>query len=275
MKSLILQITTISSLLVLMLSSITGCGGDSPLIKMLKMLPTDIEYVQFADVRLIIEDHDLAEVYDDWVYYSAIEEIEEVLGIRDREVDYYLEGDCPEGEFAILMGDFDIKDIRGELEDHGLSEESYKDMEIWIDDDYGYSEAVLLSEDYIIVGREQEVVEGCIRVIVGSTNSFYEQTGVKTVTDTLKDGFLAYFATSDWYYDTYDNLLVNGESLKKKDRDTLKIRHAYIFEDSRDAGDVLEEIEDDFEGTDEYYSVRVEQSRDMVIANFEMDIEDF
>lgn len=257
----IISVIALISLLVLVGAS-TNCSlQNADATDMTKKIPEDADSFFFIDIDELRSDDDLEDFY---------ENLEDVYGYWSENFDIDLDDIdslAMYGSTILIEGDFNLDDIREELEDLGYNDDEYKDVEVWKSDN-GYS-WVAMKGNLIIMGSE-ESVKDCIKVIEEGEDSLRDDKDCKDVMDRLPGGIFVMYDTVE----EYQGLEASGVSIQTKDEDTLKVTAIFKFEDEDAAEDAMDEIED-YADEEDFHHINVDQDGDFVKATAEVDINDF
>jgi hypothetical protein len=211
-----------------------GCLDDNSAKDMAKMTPEGASYLIHYDLQTIRDDKDLDDIYES-IEKNWPDELEKYeLDIDDT--NYW----APADAITILMGKFDLEDVRDELDDAGFDKDDYKGVEFWTGED----EAVAISGDKVIYGYKDNVKD-CIKVMKGDQKSVYDDNkNFREVIDKLPGGIM--MTVSYYYgYNKYDGELVRGSVWMKEDDDTLKMKGVIKFKDEDDAEDAKSDLKRD------------------------------
>jgi hypothetical protein len=253
-----------------------GCIGDidggGSAKEVAKILSEDAGGLMYLDIQTIRVDKDLEDLYeeleDEFKDFDIRVEYGSVCPIDIDDVNYIVEA----GRIEIVGGKFDLEDIRDELDNRDFDEDDYKGVELWIGGHVwsgGHEEAVAISKDELIIGREDEVKD-CIKVMKGDRTSLYDDDeDIRDVLNKLPDGIMTYAVSTG----TYEDSRAMGFALTKVDDDTLKIKGVVKFDDEYDAEDAKRDLEDDLEDDDDFDDVKVKQKGEFVEFTANIDIE--
>ncbi|HEY33254.1 MAG TPA: hypothetical protein G4O10_09165 [Dehalococcoidia bacterium] len=175
-----MKVRILSMLIVLavLASSITACiGTDSFLVKVMKLAPQDTYMITCVNLQTAVEDPEFNYVYD-----YMIDELTYTMG--DIDVSDVTDAAIIETDFDyiyILMGNFDLRDIRDYLTELEFVDGEYKEVEIWTDD---YDYAVAFIGNTIVAG-DTDTVEACIRRHKNEQSSAYDNVDMKSVADKM------------------------------------------------------------------------------------------
>lgn len=257
----VISVVTLISLLILVGTSVncslSSTGGATD---MMKKIPEGVSYFSFIDIKELRSDDDLKDIFeeseDDFDYWLEI-------GIDIDDIDSV----AMYGSTILMDGDFNLDDIREELEDLDYDKDDYKGVEVW-ESDYGYT-WVAMKGNLIIMGSE-ESVKDCIRVIDGGEDSVLDDNDCKDVMDRLPSGIFMMYNKIEEYQD----MEAFGISIQTKDKDTLRVTEIFKFEDEDAAEDAIVEIEE-YADEEDLYNINVDQDGKFVEVTASVDIEDF
>jgi len=246
-------------IVVLLLVPVIGCtsGNSADAKSFMEKIPEGAESLILVDFQALRGDDDLEDL---------LEEFEDMImiGIDIDDINYA----AIYGNTILLNGKFNLDDIRDELDDLGLNDDGYKDVEIWGSDyEYGW---VALMGNLIILGSEDDVKD-CIDVIEEGEDSLLDDSDCKDLVDRLPDGIMITYGTDEEYPDEE----AWGISIKKKDDDTLKVTAIFKFKNEDAAVDAVDEIEDEMKEEEGPHNIQVDQNGEFVIASAEMHIVDW
>ena len=236
-------------------------GGSGSVKEIAEITPEGASSLIHNNLQAIRNDKDLGDVYD------SIEESKSYelggYGVDIGDVNYKAEAD----EITILMGKFDLEDVRDELDDADFDKDDYKGVEFWLG---GYDKAVAISGDKVIYGSK-DAVKDCIKVIKGSEESVYDNDDVRAVIDKLPDGIMTLVETSG--LSSYSGAVAMGYVCSKEDEDILELKGVIKFDDEDDAEDAKSEIKQELRETLD--DVVVKQNGEFLEFTGKMDIEDW
>jgi len=220
----------------MMLSMIVGCGdggggngngngnGGATALSMMKKLPASVTSFDFVDYGSFRADDDLRGAYSD-ANDRYNDELAD-LGILAVDVDYmtraerWLPPNSP-SSLVILEGTFNLHDLSAELKDKDYYHENeYKGVQTWAA--VLHHSVALVSASCVVYGNNIEVVEDCLDVIKGGADSLYDNADLRDVVTKLPTGVLVLGDLGDQ---------VVGESVVKKNGDTLRLTAVYLCED--------------------------------------------
>lgn len=267
----IILVVSLGVLLTLALASI-GCASSNGLSDMLAKVPAGTDSLKYVDVKALRNDADLSDLYDAWK--AAADPSLESRGIDHGSVDLLASGGDSSQSFTILVGKFDLEEIRDELGDRNYNDDEYKGVEVWEKTtSWGadLDEEVALMGDLIIFGNKAGV-EGCIKVIKEGAASWISKADIKDVSGRLPSGLYAVLSKTEWTGLVMEGFEALGMSINKQDGDTLKIDGVAKFEDEDSADNAQDTIEYMME--QQFDSVDVTQEGVFLKGSAELDIDD-
>lgn len=258
----ILFIITLMSSLALIITSLSCSDDENASVDLISKIPEDSSYFSFIDVSAMRTDDDMDDLYDEWEdNYNYLEH----YGIDRDDVNRL----AISSDATLCEGEFDLEEIREELEDLDYDDDEYREVEIWESAD-GHK-WIALTEDLIIIGSEDDVKD-CLWVIKDGEDSMYDDSDINDVLNKLPDGIYMSCDTEE----AFEDLEASGLSYRKLDDDTIGVSAVFKFDDEDAADDAINEIEDYAEN---YYEdirhVDVWQDGLFVIAEGEIDMDDF
>jgi len=242
--------------------ALVGFGGTSAK-DVMNLLPESASFL-YIDYKTLRADKDLAPVWK--------EAIREYAGLEKYGVSK-LSFLGVSGGVYLAGGDFELEEIRYELDDNGFHKGAYMGEEIWKKEGY-QTEAVALLGDKIIWGNEYGV-QDAIRVIKGEKASLYESNPkMARIADKLHGGFLVMIMSAP-AYSKYKDLEAMGTSIQKISEWKLKVQSVFLFDDKYSAGNAVDDIRSDLEDAEYLNDVEISVSDRYVTATATCDIEDW
>jgi hypothetical protein len=268
MKKKIVAILGVLVIAVVIASS--GCiGGGNSAKDMAKMVPEDASTFGHSDVQTMRDDKDLEAIYEKMTErLYALDELG--LDIDDINHMAVVSGEEGDYELSILKGNFDLEDVRDELDDADFDEDEYKGIEIWkrasrLGGDFAFA----ISGDTLIAGNKDSVKD-CIKVMKGSEKSVYDDNeDFRDVIDRLPRGI------STVVNIPYKNALAAGIVWMKEDKDTFKMKGVAKFDDEDEAADEKSDTKREMKEKGEWFDVEAKQSGKFLESTAKIDIEDF
>ena len=174
----------IAIVVVAMASSGVFSGGNPQPKSALDLVPDDAEAVRRSNVREILAVDFLAdELFPNGVFHA------EHLGISDEDIDRLVTATWNSGAVDVIEGDFQLDDIRYELEDAGFEEDSYRGYEVW---EFPQGGGMALLNGYIVAATSVGSVESVLKNLYNGSGSLAradDDNDMKRLFDELDDGF--------------------------------------------------------------------------------------
>ena len=175
-------------LLVIVVVSMAWSGvfsGDNPQPKsVLDLVPEDAEVVRRSNVAEILAVDFLAdELFPNGVFNA------EHLGINDEDIDHFVTVTWNSGAVDVVQGDFELDDIRYELEDAGFEEDTYRGYEVW---EFPQRGGMALLDGYIVAAASIDSVESVLKNLYNGSGSLARadaDNDMKRMLGKLDDGF--------------------------------------------------------------------------------------
>ena len=250
---------------------IAGCGqGAGGAIKgMMKVLPDDIEYFTYFDVKSMRTDRDLRDLYDELKYEMDADSMDDETGLYFSDADAIV-GAISEDydEWVIITGDFDFDDFRDAMEDNGYDEDEYRGVEVWSD---GY-DAYALINNMVVFCDNEDRIRDAIRLSIGSGSSMYDNEDYADVLSKIPAGIYVMLMQNE-----YEEYSYTGGTLSKVSGadDILEFNACFKYSSERRAEDDMRELEDGMEEAFDLYAVDVRQSGEFITITGEIDMADF
>ena len=240
-----------------------GCIGDGGSAKdIAKITPEGTGYLTHYDLQKIRNDKDIDDVYES-IEENWPNELEK-YGLDIDDTNYI----AAAGGITILMGKFDLEDVRDELDDADFDKDEYKGVEFWTGE---YNKAVAIKGDKLIMGNDKQV-KSCIKVMKGDRTSMYDDNeDVRDVINKLPGGIMTIVVTSG--LSEFDGAVANGYKCSKEDDDTLKMKGVMKFDDEDDAEDAKSDFKRDLKK--EWDDVDVGLKGNFLEYTGKMDIDDW
>ena len=222
--------------------------SEGRIIDVMKQVPNGSSLI-YIDLKNLRKDTDLANIYDVWKNRVG-EEFREVgipeVGISTNKLNYL----AMSGWDHIIGGNFDLKKIRGYLEDEGWQQDTYRGMEVWYIEG-GRINGIALFEDEIIISGKKSGVKGIIEVMKEEEESLYDNKDVVDVVNKLPKGFYVTINSVEGslggglqYTSKYEagckNVTMYGSSREKISEEEIKWQEVVKFKDERAAEDFIE-----------------------------------
>ena len=244
-----------------------SCGGGigGALVDLMEQVPDEATSFVYWDAEKMEGDSDLHQLLDKW---KADNEARLAgFSIRSDGVDHFSEFSMDGTTALVVSGEFELNEIRQELENQAYDDKDYKLVEVWESPDE--QDWLAVTEDSLIGGAKETVKES-IRVIKGE-GSLYDDQDARDIMDRLPSGLLVHFQKYVGNA-THTGLVASGDSFEKKDKDTLKIKLVYKFVEPEDATSAMEDISEEVD--EPYDRVHLKQDGRYVIVTAEVEIED-
>ena len=182
--------------IVVVLLFVTGVigGGNPQPGSILDLAPDDADSITTTDLARVFENDLLAEeIFDegDWA------PVEDLLGIELEDLSETLYVTRDGDEMVVLKGNFDLEDIRDELEDAEIEfdEDSYRGYETW---ENSSGVMVALFDEYIIIADERQV-ENVLKNLYNGSGTLArtdDDNEMRQILDKVGSGFVVYGDTS-------------------------------------------------------------------------------
>lgn len=256
-----------------------GCGGDGrggkideAVANMMKKIPRGIDMFAYFDVEALRSDNDLAAISQGLTgeWDSAFQ----ALGIPLDDIHAVGLGS---EETLVFDGRFDLDEVRDVLDDGGMDDDEYLDVEIW---EAGPVGVALVSDDCIIFQTDGDI-EDCVDAMKGKRASVYDDEDIAESVGRLPSALIVLYGPEgeDPFGEFgFDDLEATAASIDKSDADTLSLVVVFQFEDEDAADDALDEIEDRLKASAEGVdpdTVEVEQDGRYVKVTAEAGIDAF
>ncbi len=221
-----------------------GCGGDDgsdideAVAAMMKKIPRGTDAFAYFDVAALRSDNDLAAMSD-----ALMGDWDAAFGALSMPVDDIDAVGLAGEETMVFAGSFDLDEIRDVLDDGGMDDDEYLDVEIWEEGDVGLA---LVSEDCIIFQLDGDI-EDCVDAMKGKRPSVYDDEDVAGTVGRLPASLIVlYGVEGGGIFDDLglDDLEATAVSMDKADADTISMALVFRFEDEDAADDAIEDIED-------------------------------
>ena len=266
MKRTVMILSTILISLLVLVGASVGCTSDAKeATTVMERVPWDTNPLVITDVADLRSDSYLGGLYTAWK--DALGHQMEIHGIDSSDVGLSASG----GGLSLYEGDFDLVEVRYELEDRDYSEYEYKDVEVW--QKPRGNEWVALMNGLIVIGSK-ESVQDCLTVIREEAGSLSDRQDARDVIDRLPDGVIMQIGSVEplSLLGIFD-LEAWGMSVNKKDAETIEIIAVYKFDDEDAAHDAMDGLEDILDLV--YRNVNVSRDGIYLTAEADQDIDDF
>ncbi|MDD5537387.1 MAG: hypothetical protein PHF12_00295 [Candidatus Omnitrophica bacterium] len=222
-------------------------------IELMQKVPVFYEDFDFWNVNSLREDPDLAELYQIW-FDRKMKFLEERYGIDSSGIKYFAEG---EGLLDIIVAQYDIEALRANIAAEFQRDTRYPDIEVWkslppadfiSSNPPSVTGGWVLAEGLLVRGANNSNVDDYLSVVQGQELSQYDRNAAE-VLERLPEGLLVRIGRSA--VPSPLGVVVNGMSVSKEEKTTLKWTNVYKFENDEASGKALaneyfKKIEDDF-----------------------------
>jgi len=270
------KIIPVLIVLAILTSGLTACTTkNSNLIRVMKIAPEDTIVISYVDVEAAAEDPDLEFMYDSFV--------ENVMGNMIGGVDVSdvsataVMQTIDRVPVYVLIGDFNLEDIRDALIEEDWIEGEYERVEIWTG---GFIFAVAIIDDMIVFGFDG-AVEACIRAYKNEESSMYDNADARAVADKLSFVPSCVVATADYtppeledYVSEIEYLAYSmGISNENRGDEVMDISAWFKFDSEASAEAAMEDAEDFIDtGVEGYASISARLNGQFIEITGEMEI---
>ncbi len=260
------RLLVLSALLIsLGLSGASCAGGTSgALADSMRETPADAALFDYWNVKAMQDDSDLHPLLERWK--TEKEGWLDSFGIATGQVEHFFQFSLYGNNALIVRGRLDREQTRAQLTNRNYNDKDFKRMEVWESPDG--RDWLAVANGSLIAGSKDPVKES-INVIKGES-SLYDDPDARGITDWLPGGLLVRFQR--YNLAPYEGLVAGGESFEKKDRDTLRVKLAFMFGEPDQAtaavDDIAEEVDEDYDEVDARYDGR------FVIVDAVVDMDD-
>jgi len=245
MKRKIISVLIVLAILTSGLTACTHKGGY--LIQVMKIAPEDTIVISCVDIEAAAEDPDFEFMYDAFlenIMRNMIGGVD-VSDVSASTVVRTIDNDI----VYILIGNFNLEDIRDALIEENWIKDEYEGIEIWTR--YVWEFAVAVIDDMIVVGFD-DPVKACIRAYKNEEPSMYDNENTRAVADKLPVVPSCVVATADYYPMELEDYLSEieylaysfGISNENRDDEVLDISAWFKFDSEASAEAAMEDIED-------------------------------
>jgi len=235
-------------------------GNFKDLTSLAKMAPAEATMMVYADMKTLMEDTDLDEMYQDME--DELSDAGE-LGIEPSSVKHFGIIMIDYEEVTAIGADLDLDLIYAKLAEEDSERADYLDMEVWLD---GYDQAMAILGDTLLMGSESNV-KACLSAIDSGETAYESNQDMRDVLGRMSDGIMTMVMPGDQFY---PGSLYAGITVEKISTDNMKMRGLMKFADEEDAADVEEEIN---AGMDDADMFNMSVSRSGVFVEFSADID--
>jgi len=249
MKRKIISVLIVLAILTSGLMACTAKGGY--LIQVMKIAPEDTIVVSCNDYEAAAEDSDWEFIYDGLETIMALEpNMRSMVGDMDTSDVSASAVVITTGNdiIFVLIGDFNLEDIRDALIEGNWIEDEYEGIEIWTLYDY---KAIAFIDNMIVSGNTAPV-EACICAHKNEEPSMYDNEDTRAVADKLPVVPSSVVASGDFTPIELADLLSDieylayslGISNENRDDEVLDISAWFKFDSEASAEAAIEEAED-------------------------------
>ncbi len=235
-------------------------GNFKDLTSLAKMAPAEATMMVYADMKTLMEDTDLDEMYQDME--DELSDAGE-LGIEPSSVKHFGIIMIDYEEVTAIGADLDLDLIYTKLAEEDSERADYLDMEVWLD---GYDQAMAILGDTLLMGSESNV-KACLSAMDIGETAYESNQDMRDVLGRMSDGIMTMVMPGDQFY---PGSLYAGITVEKISTDNMKMRGLMKFADEEDAADVEEEIN---AGMDDADMFNMSVSRSGVFVEFSADID--
>ena len=219
-----------------------GGGGASGFTEdMLRLFPRDTQVVTYVGVSQLYDDDDLRtarrEIEDQWERTS----IDSDFDIELEDLTYVVFGFVDYAPVVLMDGLEDLDDLRDELDDGHYDEDEYRNVEVWLSDDYRWGAVAFLGGGRVLLAQSEATMEDVLRRLDRGSSSLYDEA--EDIIAELPAGIIVLIVSCD-------NDCLSGNVIAKQDADALRIVSIARYEDEDDAENGEEDIEDDIDDGD-------------------------
>jgi hypothetical protein len=243
------------SVLFLLTLLLVGCGSpkNSTVIDMMKRMPDDTTEFNVEDFNKgrTIRAEEICEAYGR--YLEVAEDALLEWGIDLDEADTMAM--CISDVFVfIISGDFNLDNVRENLEKSGLYQEEYREVEIWKERDNSGETCyegplihALINNRLILISTERGI-DGCLDVMEQGDASLYGNNDFKEIIERLPEGLVV--SCSVHWKPEVEGIIVGGFSLVMNDDGTQDFTWVGKFENTVAADNaidiIMNDLADDF-----------------------------
>ncbi len=191
------KIISVLIVIAVLATGLTTCTTkDNYLIQVMKIAPEDTIVISCNDYEAAAEDPDWEFIYDGLETIMVLEpNMRSMVGDMDTSDVSASAVVITTGNDTIfvLIGDFDLEDIRSALIEGDWAEDEYEGIEIWT-----YYDKAIAFIDNMIVSGYTDAVEACIRAHKNEEPSMYDNEDTRAVADKLRVVPSCVVATGDF-----------------------------------------------------------------------------
>ena len=274
------KIISVLIVIAVLATGLTTCTiKDNYLIQVMKIVPEDTIVVSCNDYEAAAEDPDWEFIYDGLETIMALEtNMRRMVGGMDTSDVSASAVVITTGNdiIFVLIGDFNLEDIRGALIEGDWAEDEYEGVEIWT-----YYDKAIAFIDNMIVSGYTDAVEACICAHKNEEPSMYDNEDARAVADKLPVVPSYVVALGDYTpielahyvseieYQAYSL----GISNENRDDEVLDISAWFKFDSEASAEAAMEEAEDFLEtGVGGYTNLHARLNGQYIEITAEMEI---
>lgn len=221
----------------------SGSGGVrfEDLTSLTKLAPAGATMV-YADMKSLMEDTDLSELYADME--DELADASE-LGIAPSSVKHFgmimVDNEPIAG---VIGGDLDLDAIYAKLAEEDSESEDYLGFEFWLGGD---DLTLAILDDTLLMGPE-DGVKACLDAIDSGATAYASNQHIRDVLDRMSDGIMTMIMPGEQFY---PGSLYVGVTVEKISTTSMKMRGLMKFGSESDAADAEAEIKAGLEISDE------------------------
>jgi hypothetical protein len=239
----------------------SGGGKFEDLSSLARMAPAEATMMVYADMKTLMEDTDLDEMYEDME--DELSDASE-LGIEPDSVKHFGIIMIDYEEVTVVGADLDLDRIYAKLAAEDSEQSDYLGTEVWLG---GYGQAMVILDDTLLMGSESNV-QACLSAIDRGETAYDSNQDMRDVLGRMSDGVMMMIMPGDEFY---PGSLYAGITIEKMSADNMKMRSLMKFADEEDAADVEEEINASADDMD-VFNMSVSRSGAFVEFSAEIDI---
>ncbi|HEY42132.1 MAG TPA: hypothetical protein G4O18_09825 [Dehalococcoidia bacterium] len=239
----------------------------------MKIAPINTDVVSCVDIEALAEDPDFDSMYSEIINSLSYELLDD-FGLEDiviSAISAFATVESVRGSIFVLVGDFNLEDVRDTLEYYYFVESEYRRVEIWTDD-FEYTIAFI---DNMIVLGNKDTVEVCIRIHGNEESSMYDNEDMKSVADKLPAGVISMVFGPDYLYDI--EILAGGICLRNlTSGDEVWDMNGWLrFDSAASAEAAMEDIEDNLSWELDATNIDAHLSGQFIEFSGEIEIPDY
>ncbi len=249
-----------------------GCtGGEAgsgsgvrfiDLTSLTKLAPDEATMMIYADMKAIMEDTDLGEMYENME--AELDEANE-LGITPSSVKHFGIIVVDNDEITVVGADLDLDLIHAKLAEEGSTSEDYLGFEVWLG---GNDMAWAIMDDTLLIGSE-DGVKACLIAINSGATAYAGSQDIRDTLDRMSDGVMTMLMTGDQFY---PGSLYAGITIDKISSEGMKMVGLIKFANDDEATDVEAEMKASMD-MEEMAMLNMSVSRSGSFVEFSADID--